>query len=62
MKRCCLCRAQTALEVTDLPGSGYRCRDHVNCRRRVRAIRASADWPEDEIKPRIDSFIDPRQR
>jgi hypothetical protein len=41
MNRCCLCRhlgAQRNQERTDLPGTGWRCRDEVACRRRVRDI------------------------
>lgn len=42
MIRCCLCRRSEVsiveLEETDLPGTGYRCPDHVGCRGRVRAI------------------------
>lgn len=37
--RCCLCRHPApGLERTDLPGTGWRCVDHVGCRRRVRDV------------------------
>lgn len=41
MNRCSLCRhlgAAIHQEPTDLPGTGWRCRDHVGCKRRVREI------------------------
>ena len=36
-RRCCLCRATTGLEWTDLPGN-WRCTNRRDCRGRVRAI------------------------
>jgi hypothetical protein len=45
MIRCCLCRrleenirGPGGLEPTDLPGSGFRCADHEDCKRNVRDI------------------------
>lgn len=48
MIRCCLCREQEytvegydgplRLVRTDLPGSGYRCRDREGCKLRVAGI------------------------
>ncbi|MCU1418521.1 MAG: hypothetical protein JWP32_2695 [Schumannella sp.] len=45
MIRCCLCRrraditdALSSMEITDLPGSGFRCADHPACAQRVRNI------------------------
>jgi hypothetical protein len=52
VKRCCLCRALHGLIETSLPGSGWRCRDEVNCKRRVKAIQLSAKWPADEVPSR----------
>lgn len=36
-RRCCLCRAASDLEPTDLPGSGWRCADRWWCSERVKA-------------------------
>jgi hypothetical protein len=47
--RCCLCNVNgsvVTLVSTALPGSGQRCRDQVNCRRRVRANIKSAELAE----------------
>lgn len=42
MIRCCLCREHSVgLESTDLPGSGWRCRNHDGCAQRVRDIVAA---------------------
>lgn len=43
MIRCCLCHqplhlGTTQAELTDLPGSGWRCADHDACAQRVRDI------------------------
>lgn len=39
MIRCCLCREATdGMVPTDLPGSGWRCRDREHCHQRVVAI------------------------
>lgn len=40
MIRCCLCRAGTDLEPTDLPG-GWRCGDRWWCHERVQAVVAA---------------------